>query len=144
LRELEADLLEIRKGPVRTGCRPGEIRKRLQRMMVKCAGVIRSAETLENASGCLRELKSDLSEMHASSPWESAEALETKAMVTVSEIVVRSAVERRESRGAHYRLDCPKEDDKWLRNILVQRQADEMVLRTRSRVVVEPNLKQET
>jgi L-aspartate oxidase len=38
----------------------------------------------------------------------------------VAELTVRSAMARRESRGLHYNLDCPKTDDKhWLRDTVL-------------------------
>src|SRR5258708_24477741 len=37
-------------------------------------------------------------------------ALDLHHLLTVSEAVARSALERKESRGAHFRDDCPKAD----------------------------------
>ena len=54
-----------------------------------------------------------------------AEALDLRNLVQVAELVTRSALERRESRGAHYRSDFPESDDeRWLRNIHLQRADD--------------------
>jgi succinate dehydrogenase / fumarate reductase flavoprotein subunit len=38
-------------------------------------------------------------------------ALELKSLITVSEIIMSSALARRESRGAHSRSDFPNRDD---------------------------------
>jgi succinate dehydrogenase/fumarate reductase flavoprotein subunit len=40
-------------------------------------------------------------------------ARDLKSMLTVSEAVTRSALARRESRGAHSRIDCPNLDAAW-------------------------------
>jgi succinate dehydrogenase/fumarate reductase flavoprotein subunit len=49
------------------------------------------------------------------------EALDLLNPVLVGELVTRSALERRESRGAHYRSDFPESDDAhWLRNVHLQ------------------------
>ncbi len=39
--------------------------------------------------------------------------VEFKNMLTVSSIITHAALKREESRGGHYRLDCPKRLDKW-------------------------------
>jgi len=101
-------------------------------MMVKEGGVIRSGETLERALEGIRELREFLSHMYAASPWELGEGLEVKAMVLVAEIVARCALERKESRGAHYRLDYPQEDERWAKNITVQHQNSDMLLQPKS------------
>ena len=50
-------------------------------------------------------------------------------MVTVSEMVARAALLRVESRGAHYRMDYPDEDNSgWLRNITIVRDGKKMSL----------------
>jgi len=48
------------------------------------------------------------------------EVLELKHMLNLSEAIVRCALARKESRGAHYRNDFPHRDDKnWLKHTLV-------------------------
>jgi succinate dehydrogenase / fumarate reductase flavoprotein subunit len=44
-------------------------------------------------------------------------------MLFSAEMVCRAALQRTESRGAHYRSDYPAENDKdWLKNIVIRRQ----------------------
>lgn len=51
--------------------------------------------------------------------------LELGFMLDCAETIVSSAIERKESRGAHTRTDMPERDDKnWLKHILVKRTAD--------------------
>ena len=55
--------------------------------------------------------------------------LEVKSSLVVSEAIIRSALMRQESRGAHYRSDFPKLDDgNWKVNIYCRAEGGEMVL----------------
>jgi len=46
-------------------------------------------------------------------------ALELRAGVATAVFVARAALERTESRGAHFREDYPFEDPAWLRHVTV-------------------------
>ncbi|MGH7858996.1 MAG: fumarate reductase/succinate dehydrogenase flavoprotein subunit, partial [Candidatus Binatia bacterium] len=58
-------------------------------------------------------------------------ALELPNLLTVSEAITRSALERKESRGAHFREDHPGKSDEWGKVNLVVRKgsAGEMQIR---------------
>ncbi len=45
-------------------------------------------------------------------------ALDVQNMVPTCEIIIKSALYRKESRGAHYREDYKKTKRKWVRNII--------------------------
>jgi succinate dehydrogenase/fumarate reductase flavoprotein subunit len=137
-KELERHLSELRANAPSAGSRPKEIRKRLQKMMLSNVGVIRTKDGLDGASGFFHELREDLSRMSVDGHWELGEALEVEAMLTVAEIVTRCASERKESRGAHYRLDYSDESSDWLKNIVVQGEGPE--IRTYTRDVVTTRL----
>jgi len=58
--------------------------------------------------------------------------MEVENALTVGEMIVRSALLRKESRGAHFRKDFPKTDDQnWKGNIFLQKAGDEMNLEYR-------------
>ena len=46
-------------------------------------------------------------------------ALEVQMAINVAEMIIRAAMERKESRGAHYRTDYPIEDPRWLKSVIV-------------------------
>jgi L-aspartate oxidase len=77
---------------------------RLRALMWECAGVVRSGERLR---GALAELTATrigderLDRAHG----------EARNLLQCADLIVRSAIAREESRGAHYRTDFPAHDD---------------------------------
>jgi succinate dehydrogenase / fumarate reductase flavoprotein subunit len=52
-------------------------------------------------------------------------ALDLDSLLTVSEVITRAAIERKESRGAHFRDDFPDKSEDWAKyNIRVTKGAD--------------------
>jgi succinate dehydrogenase / fumarate reductase flavoprotein subunit len=58
------------------------------------------------------------------------QAVEIENMLCIAEMIVRGALARKESRGAHFRSDYPHEDRKWLENIAVRKGAKRMEVKT--------------
>ncbi len=56
--------------------------------------------------------------------------LNLQSMTTAARLIARSALERTESRGSHYRRDFPESDPRWLVNVLVQAKDGEVSVRT--------------
>jgi L-aspartate oxidase len=83
--------------------------RRLQGVMWKYAGLLRDAESLR--------LCQDTFEKISSHKWGwtgkgySRARIEFQNLMTVADMVVRSALGREESRGAHFRNDFPRRDD---------------------------------
>ena len=80
------------------------------------AGIYRTEESLEESARELRRLREcardlSLDDRDQTFNTELVTALELENMLDVAEAVVRSALERRESRGAHTRTDHPARDD---------------------------------
>ena len=81
------------------------LRERLQRTMWEKAGLLRDAAGLESGQSELRSVTRE-------TPHHFSRALiELRNLQTVGDLIVRSAIAREESRGAHYRNDFPKRDD---------------------------------
>jgi L-aspartate oxidase len=79
--------------------------RRLQARMWQDAGLLRDASGLRAVQLELEETKEQASAA------AQRESLELANLHTVADLIVRSALEREESRGAHYRNDFPKRDD---------------------------------
>lgn len=109
----------------------GEILLSLKKVMWEKAGMIRNEQSLSQALSQVSSLKEQAGRVSITSPKELTQALRLVKMLTVSEMVIRAAIKRTESRGVHYRTDCPERDDKdWLRNIIIRRRNEEMKLNT--------------
>jgi L-aspartate oxidase len=83
----------------------GDLLQTLQEVMWQKAGLLRDASGLRQAQTALKDICGRLP-AGAARP-----ALELRNMHTVGELIVRSALAREESRGAHYRNDYPNRDD---------------------------------
>jgi fumarate reductase flavoprotein subunit len=96
--------------------RIGAIRQELQAAMEEGTGVFRTEESLKEAAEEVRGLRERyrdvaLDDRDRAYNTELIAALELDNMLDVAETVVRSGLERRESRGSHTRRDYPDRDD---------------------------------
>jgi succinate dehydrogenase / fumarate reductase flavoprotein subunit len=116
------------------GENPYTLHSDLQEVMQALVGIFRTEEDLQSALTKIEHLKHRSERLSISGSrmfnpgWHLCRDL--KSMLTVSEAVTRSAIARRESRGAHSRIDYPNLDPAWgKQNNLISRRADRMNLR---------------
>ena len=101
------------------------IRDELQIIMQENVGIFRNLKGLEHALSAIRKLKKRALKLRVQSKakvfnFELMNALELKGMLELGHVITLGALEREESRGAHYRTDHLERDDgKWLRHTLV-------------------------
>jgi succinate dehydrogenase / fumarate reductase flavoprotein subunit len=91
----------------------------LQTLLWETAGLLRDADRLETGLDRLAEIRTAAEEM-AVGPLGSRSfefAVDLGFSLTVAETVLRGALEREESRGAHYRTDFTEIDPDWQQNI---------------------------
>ena len=125
---LREQLDELRRH--RDGENPAAIRQELQQTMMDNASVFRTRETLERALSDIQKLRERYRRVRVSDPsrrfnTDLLEVVELGYMLDLSEALVVSALQRTESRGAHYREDYPKRDDaNWLKHTLIWRGED--------------------
>ena len=105
------------------------IQSELQDLMQSRAGIVRNREDLEAALEGVLALQQRAAKVSAfgnrsyNPGWHTA--LDLPNLLMVSEALVRTAMLREESRGAHFREDFPAKDDHWGRtSLLVARDRD--------------------
>ncbi len=103
------------------GVTPVGLQTELQKLMWEKAGPFRTGEKLAAALGRIEEIRNrDLKCLRIADSrrfnLDLHDAFELRAMLASADAVVRSALARAESRGAHQREDCPAPDDTFLKN----------------------------
>jgi succinate dehydrogenase/fumarate reductase flavoprotein subunit len=101
------------------GYNPYIVMERLREAMWAKAGIIRDSASLAEAFEEIFDLRGMAERVMASRGRDMLVALEAPMALDAAEMIVRAAMERRESRGAHYRSDYPLEDQKWLKPVII-------------------------
>jgi succinate dehydrogenase / fumarate reductase flavoprotein subunit len=116
------------------GKSPYAVHSELQDDMQSYVGIFRNEEDLTTGLEKIHKLKDDALRVSVEGSrlfnpgWHLARDL--KSMLTVSEAVTLSALKRKESRGAHSRVDYSDYDEFWgKRNNIIVREGDEMKLK---------------
>ena len=93
------------------------IRTDFQDCMTQHCGVFRTAELMRSGLQQLQQLQQQYSQIYLDdkgSCWntEIVEALEMRSLMIVAQLILTSALNRQESRGAHFREDYSERDDR--------------------------------
>src|SRR5262249_27386005 len=109
-----------------SGGGPYQVQQELQTMMQDLVGIVRTGGEMERALEGLGGLNERARRVGVSGNreynpgWHTA--LDLGNLLTIAEAVTRAAIERRESRGGHFREDCPEKDPACARfNIVVRK-----------------------
>ena len=127
----EASRIEklIKKGTVK----PKEFKNNIKQLMWQKVAIVRDEKTLNEALKELLEMKEELVNLDVSDKkqynTDLVTALEVINMVEICILTVKSAILRRESRGAHFRSDFPETKDEWKRSIVVNKEKIEFEAR---------------
>ena len=119
----EASRIEglIKKGSIK----PKEFKNRIKNLMWEKVAIVREEKTLNEALGQLQEMQKELADLDVSDKkqynTDLVTALEVINMIEICILTVKSAIIRRESRGAHFRSDFPETNDEWKKSIIINK-----------------------
>lgn len=98
-----------------------ELKKELKNLMWNNVGIYRTEESLKLA---LKGLEALNKKFQRKDKCSTKEEYEFKNMLTTAKLVVNSALKRKESRGAHYRLDYLKSEEECKHSLLAKKEGE--------------------
>ena len=111
----------IKKGSIK----PEDFKNNIKELMWKKVSIVRNENDLNEALKELLEMEKQIKNMNVNNIKQYNDdlikALEVINMIEICKLIVKSAILRRESRGAHFRSDFPENDDSWKKSIVINK-----------------------
>ena len=92
-----------------------KVRKQLVKTMSELVAIVRSEQRLTEAQKTISEMKNDVDTAFSSAPL-SYDLIELRNLAVIAELITKSALWRKESRGLHFMEDYPKALNEFKRN----------------------------
>ena len=90
----------------------------IRRFMWNYVGIVRTTKRLERAANRIALLKQEVEDYYGSFV-VTTDLIELRNLLQAAELIVKSALQRKESRGLHYTLDHPETEDEAKDTVLV-------------------------
>ncbi len=126
---VRAALEPFDRGSAENGRGPYQVQQELQTLMQDRVGIVRAEAEIVGALEQIGRLKEQARRVGVSGNreynpgWHTA--LDLSNLLTISEAIARAAIERKESRGGHFRDDYPEKDPAWAKaNIVIRKGPD--------------------
>ena len=100
------------------------VEEELASIMNNAMGIYRNEETLREAMGQIEQLENEKIYSHESY----YEYVLIKSLIHLSKAFLISAINRKESRGAHQRIEYPEKSDKYRKTTVIQEKNNEMIV----------------
>jgi succinate dehydrogenase flavoprotein subunit len=133
---IRAALAPFERGGSTDGAGPYQVQQELQTMMQTLVGIVRSEPEMKQALKGIDQLKQRARRVGVGGNreynpgWHTG--LDLANLLTVSEAITRAAIERRESRGGHFREDFPEKDPEGATfNVVIRKGEDAQMRLTR-------------
>lgn len=110
--------------PFQQASLPMPTKQDIQELMMSCVGIVRNASSLK---AMVHLLEGKLAEVEENVWMYDRETVERIHMTTAAYLIAKSALEREESRGSHFRSDFPAALPQWEKRQIIQERIDSKV-----------------